>query len=287
MLHSESFIEKYDVFLFDCSGVLWHGKDPIPNSKKVVEKLLSLNKLVIFVTNNSAKTRIAMKNCINETLGISVSLDVLYSPGVSLASYINKRIKPGEKVFLIGSNGLAEIMDEFKIDYIGFGQDMDPHNFSEFAEFKPVPSVKFVVGSFDPYYNYTKLVKAYIYITECGAEYITTNLDLEYPLNELRTLPGTGQLLSGLNLATNSNPKVMGKPSSLLFDLICNDHSIHDKSKVLMVGDSLLTDIQFGINSKIDTALVLTGITKKGMISERTLDSGPTYVLNSIADLLP
>ena len=279
-----SLITKYDVFMFDCSGVLWHGKHPIPGAAKLIERLLSQNKKVIFITNNSAKTRQVMKNCISEVLGISVPLEVLYSPGDSLASYIKPRINKGEKVFLIGSQGLAETMDENEIDYIGYGHDMEPHKFAEFAKFAPDPSVKFVIGSFDPHFNYTKLVKAYIYIRECGATYIATNLDLEYPINGHRTIPGTGRLLSGLNLATGSTPLVMGKPSSHVFDLICDEHNISDKSKVLMVGDSLGTDILLGINCGIDTALVLTGITTKEMLSKSS-NSSPTYVLDSIADI--
>ena len=128
------------------------------------------------------------------------------------------------------------------------------------------------------------MTKAFIYIKECGAEYIATNLDMNHSLSDSRLLPGTGAVLEGLNQSLGIQPKVLGKPSSLMFDMICSDHDIRDKSKVLMIGDSLQSDIQFGINSGVDTALVLSGITSRDILSQET-SVKPTFVLNSIADL--
>ena len=66
--------------------------------------------------------------------------------------------------------------------------------------------------------------------------------------------------------------------------VISADHNLQDKSKVLMVGDNLSTDIQFGINAGIDTALVLTGVTTRDMLNKEGCVK-PTYVLDSIADI--
>jgi 4-nitrophenyl phosphatase len=54
-------IAKYDTFLFDCDGVLWSGDEIIPGAVKVLEKLRSKGKQVIFVTNNASKSRKAIK----------------------------------------------------------------------------------------------------------------------------------------------------------------------------------------------------------------------------------
>ncbi len=47
-----------------------------------------------------------------------------------------------------------------------------------------------------------------------------------------------------------------------------------------MVGDNLDTDIMFGINSKIDTLLVLTGVTDQEMLDKSKIK--PKYVLNEL-----
>ena len=52
----------------------------------------------------------------------------------------------------------------------------------------------------------------------------------------------------------------MGKPSKTLIDLIAQHHGI-DPSRSLIVGDRLDTDIRFGVDSGMLSALVLTGVT--------------------------
>jgi ribonucleotide monophosphatase NagD (HAD superfamily) len=54
---------------------------------------------------------------------------------------------------------------------------------------------------------------------------------------------------------------MVGKPSEIGYQIICKEHSIVDKTKVLMIGDNLETDIEFGVCSGFDTIVVLTGVT--------------------------
>lgn len=279
-----SLIDHYDTFLFDCDGVVWRGLEQVSGASHVLNHLISLNKNVIFVTNNNTKTRKTFRDSVKSILGISVSNDKLYSSGITAGLYVKRNIKPGEKIFLIGTKGLSETMEESGVEHIGYGCDMDGSYFTDFVDFVPESNVKFVVGAFDNYCNYAKIAKAFIYIKECGAEYIATNLDLTCNISKTRQLPGTGSVLAGLTRSLGVQPKVIGKPSTIMFDVISADHNLQDKSKVLMVGDNLSTDIQFGINAGIDTALVLTGVTTRDMLNKEGCVK-PTYVLDSIADI--
>ena len=280
-----SFTDRYNTFLFDCDGVVWRGKNPVLGAPEVLKHLISLNKNVIFVTNNTSKTRAAYRDTFKSVLGINVTDNQVYSAGITAALYVKRRLMPGEKIFLIGTKGLSETMEESGVEHIGYGCDMDGSYFTDFVDFVPESNVKFVVGAFDNYCNYAKIAKAFIYIKECGAEYIATNLDMNHALNDARLLPGTGAVLEGLSQSLGIQPKVLGKPSHLIFDMISSDHNLRDKSKVLMVGDTLESDIQFGINSGVDTALVLSGITSRDML-DRDAAIKPTFVLDSIAELL-
>ena len=52
-----------------------------------------------------------------------------------------------------------------------------------------------------------------------------------------------------------------------------------------MVGDNLLTDIQFGINSGVRTLLVMGGVTKHEQVFGETASSiKPDFVMNSFGD---
>lgn len=53
---------------------------------------------------------------------------------------------------------------------------------------------------------------------------------------------------------------MVGKPSATALDLIMENHKIENKERIIMIGDNPETDIDFGINSKIDSILVTTGV---------------------------
>jgi len=61
-------------------------------------------------------------------------------------------------------------------------------------------------------------------------------------------------------LASGVEPFVVGKPNPMIINLLCEKYQI-DKSKSIMIGDNLHSDILLGKNSGVDTLLVLSGNT--------------------------
>ena len=280
--------ENYDVFLFDCDGVLWHGKHEIEGAADVIRYLYNHGKRIFLVTNNGTKTRKILLETVENVLGIKdFPSESMYSSGIATVKYLKSIIQPKEKVFLIGSLGLKQLMDENGINYIGYGH-LEPRTFTDFGDFELDPLVKYVVGSFDPYANHNKITQAYLYIKENNAQYIASNMDKRFPFSATRTLPGTGAILAGLNQTLGYGPVIIGKPSSIFYDIISSDQKLPDKSKVLMIGDNLNTDIMFAKNSGIDSALVLTGVVKPEDARNRdSLSVKPTFIIDSVRNLIP
>jgi hypothetical protein len=52
-----SFLNSFDTIMTDCDGVLWRGNSPIGEAAKVINAFRDLGKSVIYVTNNSTKSR--------------------------------------------------------------------------------------------------------------------------------------------------------------------------------------------------------------------------------------
>jgi ribonucleotide monophosphatase NagD (HAD superfamily) len=85
-------------------------------------------------------------------------------------------------------------------------------------------------------------------------------------------------------------PIICGKPNPFVIGLICKEHNIMQDSegipleKMVMIGDNLHTDIRLGSNAKIDTCLVLTGVSPsaeyvKEQVNLNTEVKAPTYIM--------
>ena len=72
-----SLLESIDVFLLDCDGVLWRGCRPIQGVSETIQSIRKHGKRVIFITNNSVKSRIECSDHIRHLLNIDIS-PVLY-----------------------------------------------------------------------------------------------------------------------------------------------------------------------------------------------------------------
>ena len=76
----------------------------------------------------------------------------------------------------------------------------------------------------------------------------------------------------------------MGKPSHHTIEYL-NSRVLQSNVECIIVGDRPETDIQMGINSSIDTALVLSGVTKEKNIKDIEIE--PTYIIESVESLVP
>jgi len=119
-----------------------------------------------------------------------------------------------------------------------------------------------VVVGLDTEFNYRKLCIANVLLQRHpNALLVATNEDA-YDLVgvDARHLPGNGALVKAIEHASQRKAVNVGKPSKILADLLMEEHGI-DPQRALMVGDRLDTDVRFGLDGGMKTALVLTGCT--------------------------
>lgn len=55
-------LDSIDCFLFDCDGVIWLGDTLVPYVAETLQLLRSLGKKILFVSNNSTKSRLQYKH---------------------------------------------------------------------------------------------------------------------------------------------------------------------------------------------------------------------------------
>ncbi|KAJ1922989.1 hypothetical protein IWQ60_006163 [Tieghemiomyces parasiticus] len=280
-----TFVDQFDTFLLDCDGVLWHGSELIDGVPETLDYLRKQGKRIIFVTNNSTKSRRAYTKKF-EKMGISASPEEIFGSAFATAVYLSKveKLEDGKQVFVIGQDGIKEEFAEVGIPVAAVEDENKPMTDEDWAKITPDDKIGAVVIGFDTHINYRKYAQAHTYITRVpGCRFIATNTDSTFPAAGA-LFPGTGALVSVLQSSTGRDPTIIGKPHSTMMNCIFEKYQL-DPQRTCMVGDRLNTDIQFGINGGTSTLLVLTGVTDEAHLHEQLPEVTPTYYTQSFGGI--
>jgi len=276
-------LQAYDTFVFDCDGVIWLGDHAIPGAVESIQLLYKLGKQVIFVTNNSTKSRQAYTKKFAK-FGLNVDKEEIFGSAYASATYLQQFIKLpiDKKIWVMGESGIEEELRELGYESIG-GTDL---RLNEKFDANTTPflpkdsSVGAVITGLDSNINYHRLAITLQYLQDPKVEFLATNIDSTFPQKGL-ILPGAGSIIECVAFSSGRQPISCGKPSQNMLDAIVSDKKLN-RSRTIMVGDRLNTDIKFGNDGGLGTLLVLTGIETE----ENVLKSGaPKYFANSLGDI--
>ena len=263
-----------DGFVFDLDGTVYLGEKAIPGVVEVIAELRKQNKRILFVTNKPIQPRERYAEKLTR-LGIPTLPEDILTATVALGSYL-LQYSPDLRLYVIGEDSLR---DEFT--------SMGLHVLKEFREqdarqvIDP-EGVQAVVVAFDRSLDYRKLNTAYQALLN-GALFYATNPDRACPMPG-GSIPDAGATIAALEFITGRNVDfVAGKPSSWMLELAVARLGL-PVERCLLVGDRIETDIRMGQKAGMQTALVLSGAAKKE--EAQKLDEPPTYILESLADLL-
>uniref|UniRef100_A0A2N9EU32 Phosphoglycolate phosphatase n=1 Tax=Fagus sylvatica TaxID=28930 RepID=A0A2N9EU32_FAGSY len=94
--NAEELIDSVETFIFDCDGVIWKGDKLIDGVPKTLDMLRSKGKRLVFVTNNSTKSRKQYGKKF-ETLGLNVSEEEIFASSFAAAAYLKSINFPKDK----------------------------------------------------------------------------------------------------------------------------------------------------------------------------------------------
>ncbi len=247
-------------YICDMDGVIYHGSEILPGVAKFVNWMLENDKKFVFLTNSPERTphELSMKL---ERMGLSVSADHFYTSAMATAEFLNSQA-PGCTAYVIGEAALSKALYDQNI----YMNDVNPD---------------YVVLGETRTYNFEKLEKAIALVSK-GAKLIGANPD-PVGVTEKGIMPATGSLVAPIEIATGKKAYFVGKPNPLMLRHGLKKLGCHSVD-IAFIGDRMDTDIIAGIESNIDTILVLSGITKREDISN--FPYRPKYVLDGIGDIL-
>jgi NagD protein len=250
-------------YLCDMDGVIYHGNHLLPGAKELVEWFHKENKSYLFLTNSSERSRKELQQKLAR-LGLEVGEDHFYTSALATAGFLASQSSgaaSGTSAYVIGEAGLINALYEEGITM----NDVSPD---------------YVVVGESKSYNLSTLEKA-VNLVLNGARLIGTNPDLTGPIEGGLT-PATGALISPIELATDSKAYFVGKPNPIMMR-----HGLKllgtRREETAIIGDRMDTDIISGIESGIDTVLVLSGVTNHENMKKFAYR--PHYILNGVGDI--
>jgi glycerol-1-phosphatase len=252
--------DPYDVVLLDLDGVLYRWPDAIPGAAEAVTALREAGKRLAFVTNNSSRTPAQVAERLS-SVGVAASSEEVVTSALATATILSDR--GVRSAFVVGEEGLVEALAEAGIETVQPGDGPDV-----------------VVVGFDRGADYTKLKDASV-LVERGIPLVASNADPSFPAPGGESWPGAGALLAASETTTGARGEVFGKPEAALFERALASAG---GGRPIVVGDRLDTDIAGAVRLGWDSALVLTGATRREQVQGSPWR--PTIVLDDISGLV-
>ena len=248
-------------FICDMDGVIYRGNQLLPGVKEFVEWLNREDKKFLFLTNSSERSPKELRQKLMR-MGLDVGEEHFYTSALATAHFLSRQA-PGCTAFVIGAPGLLNALYDCGITM----NDVDPD---------------YVIVGETASYNYEVISKA-VRLVMHGARLIATNSDLTGPVEE-GIAPACRALVAPVELATGKQAYFMGKPNPLMMRTGLKMLGCHS-AEAAMIGDNMQTDIVAGVETGLDTVLVLSGVTTAEQVN--AFPYRPHYVLSGVGEICP
>ena len=248
-------------YLIDMDGVLISGRTLIPGAEEFIERVKAQGSKLLVLTNNSLYTPKDLAHNL-QVLGLDIPAELIFTSAMATASFLQKQ-HPNGTAFVIGETGLTSAIHQ--AGYIITEHDPD-----------------YVVLGETNSYSIDILTKG-IRLIMNGARFVATNPDPSGPTAS-GIVPACGAVAALIEKVTGEAPFFVGKPNPLMVRTALNYLGVHSESTII-VGDRMDTDIVTGIETGMETILVLTGVTQREMVENYPFQ--PMHIVDSVADIDP
>jgi NagD protein len=254
-------VEQKKNYLIDMDGVLVRGTSIVPGADAFLARLRGRGCEYLVLTNNPQYTQKDLSYRLG-SVGLVVEPRHIFTSAMATVAFLKSQ-KSNGKAFVIGESGLTG----------------------------PMHDAGFIITDDEPYYVVLGETQAYnisqittaIRLIERGARFIATNPDPSGP-GDGGTVPACGAMAALIEKATGTSPFFIGKPNPLMMRTALNYLGVHSENTV-MVGDRMDTDMVAGVESGMETILVLSGVTRQDEVDRFPYQ--PSRILSSVADIDP
>jgi len=277
MTDFKSLLENYKIIFFDAYGVIKNYKGPIPGIEKTFNWLNEQQKSYYIITNDASRSpELLAESYIKNGLS-HITADKIISSGMLAKEFLDLKVKQGLVAYL-GTEDSAHYIEHPGLKTLPL-QEMNESNINDITA---------LVLLDDEGFDWMDgLNKAVNLLRRRTIPAIVANPDGAYPMSKREVGIAIGGLSYMIEKITGRKFIRFGKPDSQIFmfalENILPIHPHITKKDILMVGDTLHTDILGGNKFGLDTALVLTGNLLPEDYENRIISSGisPTFISES------
>lgn len=239
--------KNYDALIFDIWGVVYEGFDPYENAIEFLNQMILDNKQIVFLSNTPRPSDLIKQRFANWKLIDSKNVNFYTSGDQVRYQFINwddhvfKNL--GKNFYYLGSDKNQDLLEGLGVQGI---KDIKEANFLLLSLY---------MDEGEDLSFYDELFKQAINL---NIPAICANPDVEINYNNKI------RYCSGAFAARYKNlggvVHYYGKPEVHIFNIVLNKYlAKYERKKILMIGDTVETDIKGATSAGIDSALVLTG----------------------------
>jgi HAD superfamily hydrolase (TIGR01450 family) len=272
-----SLAKHYKVVFLDSYGVLKNHEGLIDGVPETIDYLRTHGIVVKILTNDASRSRLQQVELF-KSLGLNglSTADIVTSGTLARLFLEDKRIKG--KIGYLGTENAAEYILHIDRNSVPIGA-IDLNDCDDIAAFVFLDD-----EGFDWNIDINKTINL---LRIKNIPVVVANSDKLYPVSPRDVAVGTGGIAKLVENILNRKFIHFGKPDSQMFMYAYNqlltlgDFSKHE---ILMVGDTLQTDILGGNKFGLHTALVLTGNTRESSVDSLVTATGiiPDYICKSV-----
>ena len=244
--------------LLDIDGVLHVSMQPVDGAIETLQWLEKQGYKVCFVTNTTTSSRLTLVQKL-KSIGLPLDEDRVVTAPVATAHYIRQHY-PGKRCWLLAKGDTAA--DFVGIDLVDANADI------------------VVIGGAEELLTYENMNHAFRMLMN-GALLLATHTNLYWRTREGLQLD-SGPFVHALELATDQQAIVLGKPNSAFFEQALLAIGVQPQ-ETIMVGDDIENDVGAAQIAGLNGVLVCTG--KHNAQSHLLTKVHPDAILPSIADL--
>jgi HAD superfamily hydrolase (TIGR01450 family) len=271
-----SVIDKYEIIFFDAFGVIKTYQGLVPGIGQTFEYLEKQGKEYYIVTNDASRSPQQLAEAYHRYGLDVISAGRIVSSGMLTKEYLDLQVQDGIVAYL-GTPESSHYIDSTGLHTL-------PMSAIDHANMDKVSALIFLD---DEGFSWSDdLNKTVNLLRRKTIPVIVANTDTAYPLSIKDVSIAIGGLASMIETIVGKKFIRFGKPDSQMFmfayDLIREYRPI-SKKQIVMVGDTLETDILGGNKFGLDTVLVLSGNTQPSDVDTRITSTGimPTYICDN------